>query len=76
MVLLPAYVLASVVNFLSSPVSQHCYGTQFVLNALFLMEMDNGLFFMKGLDIHPEVGLQPHHLCKIVGTPKRLMHTK
>ena len=57
-------------------ITQYCCVSQFVLDAQTLHAMDNGLMFMKDIDIQPEVGLQPRHLCKIVGTPKHLMHIK
>ena len=65
------YLLAT---FLPSLTIQHCHVPQFVLNAQNLSEMADGLLFMAGVDVHPELGLQPHHLCKIVGTPKHLVH--
>ena len=68
--------LLVLLTFPPSLTNQYCCTTQFVLDAQILYELGDGLSFMKDIDLQPEVSLQPCHLCKIVGTPRHLMHIK
>lgn len=47
-----------------------------MLDTQTLYELSDGLVFMQSIDVQPELGLQPHHLCKIVGNPRHLTHIK